>query len=169
MRRDCAPQIFRCLLQTSQIDSRQQQYEFFSAKTEQAIRVADRLFDQGSEIHEDSVAGIVAIFVVDLFEAIQVQHDQAVSDIGPSRRSHSDPQLLVQGAAVTGAGQWIMGGELLELTSMNFRPVSKIKANRLTQALVTTKEAICGTELKALPCKLVAAMAMTLTTAAIPA
>src|SRR5207253_10754060 len=80
--------------------SRQQDDELLAAVARDEVRGPERLAPDRGELAQQAVTGLVAVFVVELLEAVEVEHGDA--DVGALAPGAGElaRELLVPGAAV---------------------------------------------------------------------
>ncbi len=87
-----------------------QQDEFFSSITAGHVFVAHTLAQQASKFFQDGVSCFVAVGVIEVFEVVEVQHDQPDFGVVPLGASHFAFKGFFQITAVEQSGQDISDG-----------------------------------------------------------
>ena len=68
---------------------------------------------------------MMAMVVIDPFEMIQVHHQDAVAVAVAAVNGGGDLQFFIHRSAITGAGQRVMDGQLLQLVALGAGAVGK--------------------------------------------
>ncbi|CAI8916064.1 hypothetical protein EMIT0P44_400003 [Pseudomonas sp. IT-P44] len=90
----------------------QQNQKLLATKAEHHVHVAQLAFDRGGDSLKHVIASAVAMGVVDLFEMVDVQHQQRQGLQVPTRHVDFPLQRLVHGNAVAGVRERVAQGAL---------------------------------------------------------
>ena len=85
--------------------------EFVAAEARHQVAVADGAQEAAGDHDQGLVAGAMAVEVVDLLEAVEVEHQQRMRGAGARRRGDRRVQAVDELAAVGQAGERILHGE----------------------------------------------------------